>query len=185
MFKAKTHTRNLSKSPVVPHLVQVGSCTLRRVVAEWQHGDRVGVRMMSLQGVGADMQSRTSFGELFMELGQLATNYQFTCPAYYVLVMRSFVTLEGVAARADSSFNIYTAAVPYAVRRCVCGVCSFVGVSTRTWFGLASTIATQAVSDVSRSEVGCGRLYHLLARRAVKAGSCVPLVSLPNLTSQP
>jgi predicted unusual protein kinase regulating ubiquinone biosynthesis (AarF/ABC1/UbiB family) len=63
------------------------------------------------------MQSRTSFGELFVELGQLAVNYQFTCPAYYVLVMRSFVTLEGVAARADSSFNIYTAAVPYAVRR--------------------------------------------------------------------
>mmetsp|Transcript_22564 Transcript_22564/g.49434 ORF Transcript_22564/g.49434 Transcript_22564/m.49434 type:complete len:790 (-) Transcript_22564:447-2816(-) len=60
---------------------------------------------------------RTSFGELFVELGTMANDYRFTCPPYYILVMRSFVTLEGVAARADPDFNIYTAAAPYAVRR--------------------------------------------------------------------
>ena len=63
------------------------------------------------------MKDRTSFGELFVELGNLAFDYRFTCPSYYVLVMRSFVTLEGLAARADPNFNIYSAAVPYAVRR--------------------------------------------------------------------
>jgi len=64
-----------------------------------------------------DQSNRTSFGELFAELASIGMNYRFACPAYYVLVMRSFVTLEGVAARADPDFNIYTAAAPYAVRR--------------------------------------------------------------------
>lgn len=70
------------------------------------------------QSAGKDMQDRSSFGELFVELASLGTNYRFTCPPYYILVMRSFVTLEGVASRADPDFNIYSAAIPYAVRRC-------------------------------------------------------------------
>lgn len=60
---------------------------------------------------------RQSFGELFVDLGVMATQFRFTCPPYYILVMRSFVTLEGVAAKADPNFNIYQSALPYALRR--------------------------------------------------------------------
>lgn len=41
------------------------------------------------------------------ELSELAFKYYFTIPSYYILVMRSFVTLEGIALSADDdgSFN--------------------------------------------------------------------------------
>ena len=43
----------------------------------------------------------------------------FTIPSYYVLVMRAFVTLEGIALSADDddSFNMYAATAPYARRK--------------------------------------------------------------------
>ena len=34
-----------------------------------------------------------------------------------VLLVRTFLTLEGIAAKADPDFNIYTASLPYAIRR--------------------------------------------------------------------
>ncbi|CAE7583365.1 unnamed protein product, partial [Symbiodinium natans] len=43
--------------------------------------------------------------------------YYFTLPSYYVLVMRSFVTLEGIAFAADPDFNMYTTSSPFALRR--------------------------------------------------------------------
>ena len=43
----------------------------------------------------------------------------FTIPSYYILVMRAFVTLEGIALSADDddSFNMYQATAPYARRK--------------------------------------------------------------------
>eukprot|EP00913_Durusdinium_trenchii_P035181 g32912.t1 len=49
--------------------------------------------------------------------GSLAFRYYFTLPSYYILVMRSFVTLEGIAFAADPDFNMYTTSSPYAFRR--------------------------------------------------------------------
>ena len=66
---------------------------------------------------GADR--RRAFGQLYEELSELAFKYYFTIPSYYVLVMRAFVTLEGIALSADddSSFNMYQATAPYARRK--------------------------------------------------------------------
>ena len=54
---------------------------------------------------GADR--RRAFGQLYEELSELAFKYYFTIPSYYILVMRAFVTLEGIAlsADADGSFK--------------------------------------------------------------------------------
>merc|ERR1719359_831424 len=66
---------------------------------------------------GADR--RRAFGQLYEELSELAFKYYFTIPSYYILVMRSFVTLEGIALSADDdgSFNMYEATAPYARRK--------------------------------------------------------------------
>jgi len=63
------------------------------------------------------VSEKQGFGDLFADLTAMAYNYRFTVPPYYVLIMRSFVTLEGVAKRADPLFNMYEAALPYAVYR--------------------------------------------------------------------
>lgn len=60
---------------------------------------------------------RRAFGQLYEELSNLAFRYYFTLPSYYVLVMRSFVTLEGIAFAADPDFNMYTTSSPFALRR--------------------------------------------------------------------
>eukprot|EP00933_Yihiella_yeosuensis_P056144 TRINITY_DN55188_c0_g1_i1.p1 TRINITY_DN55188_c0_g1~~TRINITY_DN55188_c0_g1_i1.p1 ORF type:complete len:393 (+),score=56.85 TRINITY_DN55188_c0_g1_i1:56-1180(+) len=60
---------------------------------------------------------RRAFGQLYEELSGLAFRYYFTLPSYYVLVMRSFVTLEGIAFGADPDFNMYTTSYPFAFKR--------------------------------------------------------------------
>ena len=62
---------------------------------------------------------RRAFGQLYEELSELAFKYYFTIPSYYILVMRAFVTLEGIALSADDdeSFNMYEATAPYARRK--------------------------------------------------------------------
>ncbi|CAK9054627.1 Uncharacterized protein sll0005, partial [Durusdinium trenchii] len=63
------------------------------------------------------LDRRRAFGQLYEELSSLAFRYYFTLPSYYILVMRSFVTLEGIAFAADPDFNMYTTSSPYAFRR--------------------------------------------------------------------
>ena len=62
---------------------------------------------------------RRAFGQLYEELSELAFKYYFTIPSYYILVMRAFVTLEGIALSADEqgSFNMYSVTAPYARRK--------------------------------------------------------------------
>jgi hypothetical protein len=66
---------------------------------------------------GDGLDRRRAFGQLYEELGELAFRYYFVIPSYYILVMRSFVTLEGIALSADDDFNMYEATAPYAVRK--------------------------------------------------------------------
>jgi len=116
-----------------------------------------------MQSSEAQAADRTSFGELFVELGELGVNYRFTCPPYYILVMRSFVTLEGLAARADPDFNIYSAAVPYAVRRAL---------TPRTVEG------RQALEDALLNDRGELRLRELMEMAGGEDADAVPTVSL-------
>lgn len=79
-----------------------------------QGGQKDGKRLVQ-DGMGVDR--RRAFGQLYEELSNLAFRYYFTLPSYYVLVMRSFVTLEGIAFAADPDFNMYTTSSPFALRR--------------------------------------------------------------------
>jgi len=72
-------------------------------------GDAGRRRRLVQDADGADR--RRAFGQLYEELSELAFQYYFTIPSYYILVMRAFVTLEGIALSADDGeFNMYRGA---------------------------------------------------------------------------
>ena len=58
------------------------------------------------------------FGALATVLNQeLAPTWKMFTPPYILLLIRTFLTLEGIAARVDPDFNIYEMAMPWAIRR--------------------------------------------------------------------
>ena len=65
----------------------------------------------------AEAGGQSRFGALATGLGAMSSRYKFLTPPYIVLLVRTFLTLEGIAAKADPDFNIYTASLPYAIRR--------------------------------------------------------------------
>merc|ERR1719198_1804092 len=66
-----------------------------------------------------DTEGGTSrFGALATVLNQvLAPRWKMFTPPYVLLLIRTFLTLEGIAARVDPDFNIYEMAMPWAIRR--------------------------------------------------------------------
>lgn len=73
----------------------------------------------ALQEAMADTEGGTSrFGALAEVLNvKLSVNWKLFTPPYVLLLCRTFLTLEGIAARVDPDFNIYEMAMPWAVRR--------------------------------------------------------------------
>merc|ERR1712157_194836 len=59
--------------------------------------------------------SFNNFKKLLKVMTALGLKYKFTLPPYYVLVVRSLATLEGIALQVDSNFKIVSAAVPQAL----------------------------------------------------------------------
>merc|ERR1719335_2103523 len=58
------------------------------------------------------------FGGLVTALNQkLSANWKLFTPPYVLLLIRTYLTLEGIAARVDPDFNIYKIAMPWAMRR--------------------------------------------------------------------
>ncbi|MEB3180356.1 MAG: AarF/ABC1/UbiB kinase family protein [Nostocaceae cyanobacterium] len=51
------------------------------------------------------------------ELSALMYEYPFRVPAYYALIIRSLVTLEGIAINIDSNFKVLSEAYPYVAKR--------------------------------------------------------------------
>merc|ERR1719343_1688777 len=58
------------------------------------------------------------FGALATVLNiKLSPNWLLFTPPYILLLIRTFLTLEGIAAKVDPEFNIYEMAMPWAIRR--------------------------------------------------------------------
>lgn len=51
------------------------------------------------------------------QLSALMYEYPFTVPAYYALIIRSLVTLEGIAIHVDPDFKVLSKAYPYVAKR--------------------------------------------------------------------
>jgi len=64
-----------------------------------------------------EADGNTRFGALATGLAQMSSKYKLKTPPYIILLCRTFLTLEGIASKVEPNFSIYTAALPFAVRR--------------------------------------------------------------------
>jgi len=80
-------------TPIIPALAKVFGNTLGASVAE------------------LNIKSITD------QLSALMYEYPFRVPAYYALIIRSLVTLEGIAIHIDPNFKVLSAAYPYVAKR--------------------------------------------------------------------
>ena len=102
-----------------PFSVAIRRCMTGEAAEEGAAAEGDEPRRKKIVQDGDGKNRRKAFGQLYEELGELAFKYYFVIPSYYILVMRSFVTLEGIALSADDddSFNMYEATAPYARRK--------------------------------------------------------------------
>lgn len=58
-----------------------------------------------------------NFKSITDQLSALMYEYPFRVPAYYALIIRSLVTLEGIAIKVDPNFKVLSKAYPYVAKR--------------------------------------------------------------------
>ena len=58
-----------------------------------------------------------NFKSMTDKLSELMYEYPFSVPAYYALIIRSLVTLEGIAINVDPDFKVLSKAYPYVAKR--------------------------------------------------------------------
>jgi Predicted unusual protein kinase len=58
-----------------------------------------------------------NFKSITDELSAVMYEYPFRVPAYYALIIRSLVTLEGIAINVDPEFKVLSKAYPYVAKR--------------------------------------------------------------------
>ena len=61
--------------------------------------------------------SNLNFKSITDQLSNLMYEYPFRVPAYYALIIRSLVTLEGIAIKVDPNFKVLSKAYPYVAKR--------------------------------------------------------------------
>ena len=54
---------------------------------------------------------------IFDQLSEVMYDYPFRVPAYYALIVRSLLTMEGIAMGVDPNFKVLSAAYPYVAKR--------------------------------------------------------------------
>lgn len=60
---------------------------------------------------------KSKFGAFFIGLLKMSSNFRLKTPPYIILFVRTFLTLEGIAAQYDPKFNIYEVGLPFAMKR--------------------------------------------------------------------
>ena len=86
-------TPDTDLTPIIPALAEVFSNALGASVAE------------------------LNFKSITDEFSALMYEYPFRVPAYYALIIRSLVTLEGIAINVDPEFKVLSKAYPYVAKR--------------------------------------------------------------------
>ena len=57
------------------------------------------------------------FGALSTVLFEMGNFWRMYSPPYIILLIRTFLTLEGIAGQVDPNFNIYEVSLPWAIQR--------------------------------------------------------------------
>ncbi len=68
------------------------------------------------QALGASV-AELDFKEMTDQLSRIMYQFPFQVPAYYALIIRSLVTLEGIALNVDPNFKVLSVAYPYVANR--------------------------------------------------------------------
>lgn len=68
------------------------------------------------QALGASV-AELNFKSITDQLSEVMYDYPFRVPAYYALIIRSLVTLEGIAINVDPDFKVLSKAYPYVAKR--------------------------------------------------------------------
>jgi hypothetical protein len=68
------------------------------------------------QALGASV-AELNFKSITDQLSEVMYEYPFRVPAYYALIIRSLVTLEGIAINVDPNFKVLSKAYPYVAKR--------------------------------------------------------------------
>ncbi|HEY9764180.1 MAG TPA: AarF/ABC1/UbiB kinase family protein [Trichocoleus sp.] len=92
-IKLEFLTPDTDLTPIIPALAEVFSNALGASVAE------------------------LNFKSITDEFSALMYEYPFRVPAYYALIIRSLVTLEGIAINVDPNFKVLSKAYPYVAKR--------------------------------------------------------------------
>ena len=64
-------------------------------------------------------QRRKQFAMISRDLNEIFFRFPFVVPAYFALITRALIVLEGIAVTGDPSFDIFKAAYPYARSRAI------------------------------------------------------------------
>lgn len=92
-IKLEFLTPDTNLTPIIPALAEVFNNALGASVAE------------------------LNFKSITDEFSALMYEYPFRVPAYYALIIRSLVTLEGIAINVDPNFKVLSKAYPYVAKR--------------------------------------------------------------------
>ena len=83
----------------------------------WVPGDRAEATKELATRMQAEEGGLSRFGALSTVLFAMSDRWEMFTPPYILLLIRTFLTLEGVAGQVDPTFNIYEAALPWAIQR--------------------------------------------------------------------
>jgi len=83
----------------------------------WGPGDRAKATEELAMRMQKEEGGLSRFGALSTVLFEMSDRWEMFTPPYILLLIRTFLTLEGVAGQVDPSFNIYEAALPWAIQR--------------------------------------------------------------------
>jgi predicted unusual protein kinase regulating ubiquinone biosynthesis (AarF/ABC1/UbiB family) len=86
-------TPDVDVSPIVPALAKIFNDALGSSVAD------------------------LNINRIFEGLSDVMYEFPFQVPAYYALIVRSLITMEGIAMSVDSNFKVLSAAYPYVAKR--------------------------------------------------------------------
>ena len=122
------------------------------------------------QAMKAAEGGTSRFGAIAAVLNRdLSPRWLMFTPPYVLLLIRTFLTLEGIAAKVDPNFNIYETAMPWAMRRAL---------SPMTEDGIEAFRSTLLTED---NRVQWTRLIELLQENDVGEGDSRELTEDPDL----
>lgn len=123
-------------------------------------GEDLGIRELSKdleEAMRGEDGGTSRFGALATVLNGLSERWKMSTPPYVLLLIRTFLTLEGIAGRVDPNFNIYEMALPWAIRR---------SLSPNTMSGIETLRSTILTKD---DRIQWSRLLELVESTRIEA----------------